>query len=80
MFEILILFEIWFSLLSVLQNGAALCREGINLQKKKIINQLRIWKTKMKNVLKMYFALIFSAEEEKRIASVNRNGPGTWFL
>lgn len=31
----------------------------------------------MKNVLKMYFAFIFSAEEEKRIASVNRNGPGT---
>lgn len=31
----------------------------------------------MKNVLKMYFALIFSAEEEKGIASVNRNGPGT---
>lgn len=80
LFEILILFEVWFSLLSVLQNGAALCREGINLKKKKIINQLRIWKTKMKNVLKMYFALIFSAEEEKRIASVNRNGPGTWFL
>lgn len=30
----LILFEVWFSLLSVLQNGAALCREGINLKKK----------------------------------------------
>lgn len=33
-FEILTLFEVWFSLLSVLQNGAALCREGINLRSK----------------------------------------------
>lgn len=34
LFEILTLFEVWFSLLSVLQNGAALCREGINLRSK----------------------------------------------
>lgn len=34
MFEILTLFDLWFLLLSVLQNGAALCREGINLLSK----------------------------------------------
>lgn len=34
MFEILTLFDLWFLLLSVLQNGAALCREGINLRSK----------------------------------------------
>lgn len=49
-------------------------------KKKKDYQSIKNLKTKMKNVLKMYFALIFSAEEEKRIASVNRNGPGTWFL